>query len=157
MTSRLPLAALALLILASCDARRSGDKITVELDTAQAKAQAKEAGRELKVGVQQAGRAINAGKQEFDIGAALSMDTTINRDAITVVADEPTRTVRLTGTVPTSEQRTRVEAIARDKAEGWVIVNDLQVNAAAALPLASAPVPVTFPVRVRMPARASSP
>jgi hypothetical protein len=130
-------ALLLLLALASCNASREGDKITVELDASEAKAKAKEAGQEIRAGAHEAGAALNAGKQELDIRSALAMDGTVDRSAMAVVPDEATRTIRLMGSVPTAEQRTRVEQIARDKAEGWVIVNELAVAPAAAAPASS--------------------
>ena len=94
---------------------------------AEIKEGAQNAGAEIKEGAQNAGAAINQTKQEVDIRAALALDTTVDRGGINVVGDEGTRTIRLQGTVPTADQKTRAEAIAKEKAEGWTIVNELTV------------------------------
>jgi osmotically-inducible protein OsmY len=102
---------------------------------------AHDAGDAIKEGAHDAGQAIAAGastamgetnelKQETDIRAALALDTTVDKNGITVKGDEATKTIRLTGTVPTADQKARAEVVARDKAEGWTIVNELTVAAA---------------------------
>jgi osmotically-inducible protein OsmY len=76
-----------------------------------------------------AGSAIDAAKQTFDVKAALTADTSIDASHIDVDTNHETRTVTLKGTVPTAAQKTDAERIARDKAEGYRIVNDLTVAA----------------------------
>ena len=144
----LALAALALLLLAACSVERKNEKIVAELDTAEAKAQAREAGREIQAGAEQAGAAIDASKQELDIRAALALDENIDRSALNVSADQAAHSIRLAGSVPTIEQRTRAEAIAKDKAEGWTIVNELVV---APPPGVTAPAPATATVAPLIP------
>jgi osmotically-inducible protein OsmY len=75
----------------------------------------------------EAGEAIGAAKQTFDVKAALTADTTIDASHIDVDTEHETRTVTLKGTVPTAEQKAAAERIARDKAEGYTIVNQLTV------------------------------
>ena len=48
-------------------------------------------------------------------------------ETVAVTAKRATKTVVLKGSVPTAEQKTQAEAIARDKAEGYRIVNNLTV------------------------------
>jgi osmotically-inducible protein OsmY len=76
-----------------------------------------------------AGGAIDAAKQTFDVKAALTADTTIDASHIDVDTSHDTQTVTLKGTVPTAAQKTAAERIAREKAEGYRIVNDLTVAA----------------------------
>ncbi|HVR71310.1 MAG TPA: BON domain-containing protein [Vicinamibacteria bacterium] len=75
----------------------------------------------------QAGDAIGAAKQTFDVKAALTLDTTIDASHIDVDTSHETRTVTLRGTVPTAAQKDAAERIARDKAEGYTISNQLTV------------------------------
>ena len=126
------------------DARTAGEKIREGAQEAGAeiregaqdagaaiKEGAQDAGAAIKEGAQDAGAAVNQTKQEVDIRAALALDTTVDRTGINVVGDEGTRTIRLQGTVPTADQKMRAETIAKDKAEGWTIVNELTVAAPA--------------------------
>jgi osmotically-inducible protein OsmY len=76
-----------------------------------------------------AGGAIDAAKQTFDVKAALTADTSIDASHIDVDTSHDMRTVTLKGTVPTAAQKAGAERIAREKAEGYTIVNDLTVAA----------------------------
>ena len=115
------------------DARSAGEKMREGAHEAGAeiKEGAHDASAAIKDGAQDAGQAINQTKQEVDIRAALALDTSVDRTGINVVGDEGTKTIRLQGTVPTADQKARAEAIAKDKAEGWTIVNELTVAAPA--------------------------
>jgi osmotically-inducible protein OsmY len=75
----------------------------------------------------EAGDAIHAGKQTFDVKAALTADTSIDASHIDVDTNGDTRTVTLKGTVPTAAQKAEAERIAKEKAEGYTIVNQLTV------------------------------
>jgi hyperosmotically inducible periplasmic protein len=118
---------------ARADARTAGEKMRDGAHDAGAeiKEGAQDAGAAIKEGAQDAGQAINQTKQEVDIRAALALDTSVDKAGINVVGDEGTKTIRLQGTVPTADQKMRAEAIAKDKAEGWTIVNELTVVAPA--------------------------
>jgi hypothetical protein len=107
-------------------------------DTGRAKEEGREAAGEAadaankaadKVGevAGQAGDRIDAAKQTFDVKAALTADTTIDASHIDVDTNHDTRTVTLKGTVPTAAQKAAAERIARDKAEGYTIANELTV------------------------------
>jgi osmotically-inducible protein OsmY len=74
-----------------------------------------------------AGGAIDAAKQTFDVKAALMADTTIDSSHIDVDTNHETHTVTLKGTVPSAVQKDAAERVARDKAEGYTIVNQLTV------------------------------
>ena len=153
------------LTLAACNVQRKDEKIVAEFDTAKAKAEAREAGREIKAGAQQAGQeikegaqqagaAINAGKQELDIRTALALDESVDRSNITITSDETAHSIRMTGSVPTLEQKARVNAIAREKAEGWTIVDELIILPAA--PPASGTAPLISPTPVTVPTLGST-
>jgi osmotically-inducible protein OsmY len=75
----------------------------------------------------EAGDAVHAGKQTFDVKAALTADTTIDASHIDVDTNGDTRTVTLKGTVPTAAQKAEAERIAKEKAEGYTVVNQLTV------------------------------
>ena len=75
----------------------------------------------------EAGSALSAAKQTFDVKAALTADTTIDASHIDVDTNHDTKTVTLTGYVPSADHKARAESIARDKAEGYTVVNRLTV------------------------------
>lgn len=75
----------------------------------------------------EAGDAIHAGKQTFDVKAALTADTTIDASHIDVDTNGDTKTVTLKGTVPTAAQKAEAERIAKEKAEGYTVINQLTV------------------------------
>ncbi len=68
-----------------------------------------------------------AGVETFDVKAALIADGRVDAGNINVDTSASTKTVVLKGTVPTAEQRTVAEAIAREQAKGYTINNSLTV------------------------------
>jgi osmotically-inducible protein OsmY len=68
-----------------------------------------------------------AASNTVDVKSALIADGRVDASSINVDTNSQTKTVVLKGTVPTAEQKTQAEAIARDKAEGYSIVNQLTV------------------------------
>ena len=104
-------------------------------------AAAREAGSEIKEAASKAGNAVvgaaekaapavNAAKQTLDVKTALLADAAIDASKIDVDTDEATKTVTLKGTVPNANQKAAVERIARAKAGGYSINNQLTVTAA---------------------------
>jgi osmotically-inducible protein OsmY len=69
----------------------------------------------------------SAATNTVDVKSALIADGRVDASNINVDTSASTKTVVLKGTVPTAEQRTTAEAIARDKAEGYTITNQLTV------------------------------
>jgi osmotically-inducible protein OsmY len=67
-----------------------------------------------------------------DVKTALIADGRVDASNINVDTSTSTKTVVLKGTVPTEQQKTTAEAIARDKAEGYTISNLLTVAPAKA-------------------------
>ena len=90
---------------------------------------AKRAGDKAATAAGEAGDAVHGAKQTFDVKAALTADTSIDASHIDVDTNGDTRTVTLKGTVPTAAQKAAAERVARDKAEGYTIVNQLTVVA----------------------------
>jgi osmotically-inducible protein OsmY len=132
----------ALVALAGCstsDTNGNGtpDNVNVNVKTParnaanDARNGAQQAGQTISNGMQNAGAEINEMKQEVDVRAALALDTAVDKSGITVKGDEAAHSIRLTGTVPTADQKTKAEQIAKDKAEGWTIINDLTVQQTA--------------------------
>jgi osmotically-inducible protein OsmY len=73
-----------------------------------------------------------AASNTVDVKSALIADGRVDASGVNVDTNSETKTVVLKGTVPTAEQKSTAEAIARDKAEGYRIVNQLTVAAAPA-------------------------
>ena len=73
--------------------------------------------------VEKTGAAVNT----VDVKSALIADGRVDASNINVDTSASTKTVVLKGTVPTAQQRTTAESIARDKAEGYTINNQLTV------------------------------
>jgi osmotically-inducible protein OsmY len=69
----------------------------------------------------------SAATQTVDVKSALIADGRVDASNINVDTSASTKTVVLKGTVPSAQQRTTAEAIARDKAEGYTINNQLTV------------------------------
>ena len=73
-----------------------------------------------------------AASNTVDVKSALIADGRVDASGVNVDTNAETKTVVLKGSVPTAEQKSTAEAIARDKAEGYRIVNQLTVAAAPA-------------------------
>jgi len=66
-----------------------------------------------------------------DVKAALIADDRVDTSNLNVDTDAKTNTVVLKGTVPTNEQKQIAEQVARERAKGYRIVNQLTVRPAA--------------------------
>jgi osmotically-inducible protein OsmY len=139
-------AALAVAGASACDKTAQGvkqDAAQVEAETRDERAQAKEAVKDIgNDAVKAAGRvadsAAQAGeeiaerasaiKETVDVKTALMADPSVDATRIDVDTDYRTRTVTLGGYVPTNTERDMAEVIARGHAEGYKIVNNIQVR-----------------------------
>lgn len=83
--------------------------------------------RGVKQDTEKVAEKTSAATNTVDVKSSLIADGRVDASGINVDTNAETRTVVLKGTVPTAEQRTTAEAIARDKAEGYKIVNQLTV------------------------------
>jgi hyperosmotically inducible periplasmic protein len=90
---------------------------------------AQDAGAKVKEGAQKTGSAVDAGKQHVDVKAALLADASVDASHIDVDVNKDTKTLYLRGTVPTAAQKAQAERIAKDKAEGFSVRNELTVMA----------------------------
>jgi osmotically-inducible protein OsmY len=89
---------------------------------------AEKAGESVAGAAKDAGGAMHAGKQTLDVKTALMADASIDASRIDVDTDHETKTVTLKGTVPNAAQKASAERIARDKAEGYKVRNNLTVT-----------------------------
>ena len=127
--------------LAACDETANGAKKDAQDNAGAAKGaepEAKEAARDVKdaaekavekakEGVDEVTPALAAAKQTADVKAALMADPNIDASKIDVDTNGDTKTVTLTGTVPSAAAKTTAESIAKNKAEGYAVVNNLTV------------------------------
>jgi hyperosmotically inducible periplasmic protein len=88
---------------------------------------AQSVGEEIKEGAKEVGSEVGAKKQTVDVKGALMLDKSIDASHIDVGTDADTKTVTLKGTVPSAAQKAAAEKVARDKAEGYRVRNQLTV------------------------------
>jgi hyperosmotically inducible protein len=93
----------------------------------EAKPVAKEVGEKVKEGAEKTGEALDATKQHLDVKAALLADKTVDASHIDIDTDKKAKILYLRGTVPTAAQKAKAERIARDKADGFIVRNELTV------------------------------
>lgn len=112
-------------------AEKAGEAIKDAAQTVKEKAgpTAKAVGEDVKTYGKAAGDVIDAKKQALDIRAALMADSNIDASTIEVSAESESDTITLRGTVPTAATKSAVEKIAREKAQGYTIHNQLTVTA----------------------------
>ena len=89
---------------------------------------AKQIGTTVKNGAKDVAADVVASKQTVSVKAALKTARDIDASHIDVHSDADTRTVTLTGTVPTAAQKAAAEKVARDNAGGYEIHNLLIVS-----------------------------
>jgi len=93
----------------------------------EAKPVAKEVGEKAKEGAEKTGEALDAAKQHLDVKAALLADKTVDASHIDIDTDKNAKILYLRGTVPTAAQKATAGRIARDKADGFIVRNELTV------------------------------
>ena len=69
-----------------------------------------------------------AATNTVDVKSALIADGRVDASSINVDTNSQSKTVVLKGSVPSAEQKSTAESIARDKAEGYTIVNQLAIS-----------------------------
>lgn len=89
---------------------------------------ASEVGEEMRDAANDAGDAIQAGAQTVDVKSALIANGSIDASNIDVDSNGDLKTVTLKGTVPSQAQLDMALQVARDKAPGWTVVNQLTVS-----------------------------
>jgi hypothetical protein len=116
--------------IAADDARRAGDRAgDATADAADDAADAaRRAGDATADATDGAVSATTAAATTAVVKSALTADTEVDASDIDVDTDGATKTVTLKGRVDNQAQRTAAERIARDKAEGYTIVNELTIG-----------------------------
>jgi osmotically-inducible protein OsmY len=75
------------------------------------------------------GSKIDAATQTMDVKTALMSDKTVDASGIDVDTNADTKTVTLKGHVKTAAEKARAAQIAKSKADGYRVVNNLTISA----------------------------
>ena len=139
-------AALSIGLVAACENTARGlkqDAAEAEAETRDERAKAQATAKELADDAAQTARAVGsmaaeageelaeragALKENVDVKSALMADPAVDATRLDVDVDPRTRTVTLNGYVPTDIERQRAESIAKTKAQGYKVVNNLTVQ-----------------------------
>jgi osmotically-inducible protein OsmY len=108
-------------------------------ERAEAEAKARELGQDAAKAANRAGEtAVTVGEElaeragaaweTVDVKGALMADASVDATRIDVDTSYKTKTVTLSGYVPTETERNMAEVIAKARAEGYTVVNNLQVR-----------------------------
>lgn len=89
---------------------------------------AEKAGDKIAGAVNEAAPKADAAKQTLDVKTALQADATIDATRIDVDTDARTKTVTLKGSVATVAQKATAERIAKSKAGGYTVRNNLTIS-----------------------------
>jgi hypothetical protein len=113
------------------DAEKAGEKIKegAEKTGEAVKDAAKDVKREAKPAAKEVGETVDATKQHLDVKAALLADKAVDASHIDIDVNKDAKILYLRGTVPTAAQKAAAERIARDKADGFAVRNELTVMA----------------------------
>jgi osmotically-inducible protein OsmY len=90
----------------------------------------RDAGQAVENAAESARPVLDAAKTTAEIKAALFTDRTVSAFNVDVDTSSERRTVHLRGTVDTEVARAKAEAIAREKAPGYAVHNELRVDTA---------------------------
>jgi osmotically-inducible protein OsmY len=140
------IAALSIGVATACENTARGmkqDTAQAEANTRDERANAQSTAREVANDAAQAARAVgtmaadageelaekaSAVKENVDIKAALMADPSVDATRIDVDVSAWTKTVTLNGYVPSTGEREKAEAIARERATGYKVVNNMSVQ-----------------------------
>ena len=116
---------------ARADAEKAGEKIKegAEKTGEVVKETAQDVKREAKPAAKEVGETVDATKQHLDVKAALLADKSVDASHIDIDVNKDAKVLYLRGTVPSAAQKAAAERIARDKADGFVVRNELTVMA----------------------------
>jgi osmotically-inducible protein OsmY len=140
------IAALSIGLVAACQNTAQGlkkDTADAAAETRDERAKARDAAKDIANDAAQAARTVgnmaadageevaeraSAIKEQVDVKSALMADPAVDATRIDVDVDYRTRTLSLNGYVPTRGERDRAEAIAKEKAQGYKVVNNISVQ-----------------------------
>lgn len=120
--------------IAAEEAKRAGEKAAeASADAARDAADAtKRAGEAVAASAADATReatsATSAAATTASVKSALMADKSVDASNIDVDTNATTKVVTLRGTVPSETQRVSAERIAKDKADGYAVVNQLKIG-----------------------------
>jgi osmotically-inducible protein OsmY len=108
-------------------------------ERAEAQRKARELGNDAARAASRAGEAAGEAGEEVaeraraawetvDVKGALMADSSVDATRIDVSTNYKTKTVTLSGYVPTETERNMAEVVAKARAEGYTVVNNLQVK-----------------------------
>ena len=142
-------AAVALTLTAACDNTRAGARQDTELAAEQAARTSEQAAEATSDAISEAGDATKRAGEAVAEGAAdmadkaataaeaatitatvksaLMADASVDSSHVNVDTDAASRVVTLRGSVPNDIQRAAAERLARDKAPGYRVVNELRI------------------------------
>jgi colicin import membrane protein len=118
---------------AADEARADADRAAARADSATDRAQeraasaADRAGDKVEGTAGRMGAQTDAAMQTMQVKSALVADNRVDASHIDVDTDAASKTVVLKGHVPTATQKSIAAGIARDKAEGYTIKNELTI------------------------------
>ncbi len=143
-------AGLAMVATAACDNTAAGAKKDTEIAAEEAKRASEkaaeataDAARDASDATKRAGEAVaesaadagedaksasSAAATTTSVKSALMADKSVDASKIDVDSDGATKVVTLKGSVPSEAQRDSAERIARAKAEGYTVVNQLTIG-----------------------------
>ncbi len=143
-------AGLAMVATAACDNTAAGARKDAEIAAEDAKRASEkaaeataDAARDASDATKRAGEAVAEGTADAtrdaaaassaaatttSVKSALMADKSVDATKIDVDSDGTSRTVTLRGSVPNETQRASAERIARAKAEGYTVVNQLTIG-----------------------------
>lgn len=110
---------------AAVASEKAAEKTDAAID--KAKVAGQEAADVTKETTREAGAAAKAAGETVDIKSALMADKFVDASHINVDTNKDTKTVVLKGSVKTSAQRDKAVSIARDKAPGYRVDNQLTI------------------------------
>jgi len=99
-----------------------------EKAAAATKAEAKDLSADAKKAAGEAGAAIDAAKETFDVKKALTLDSTVDASNINVDTNHETMTVVLKGHVPNASMKGKAGRIAAQEAPNYKIDNQLVIK-----------------------------
>lgn len=79
-------------------------------------------------GAASAAQQVDATAQAVDVKTSLMADTTIDSTDVRVEGDNAGKVIYLRGSVPTPDQRQAAERVAKIKAAGYRVINELTVR-----------------------------
>ena len=112
------------------DAQQAEEQTRDERAVAEQKARevGSDAARVANSAGEQLAERAGAAWETVDVKGALMADASVDSTRIDVDTDYKTKTVTLAGYVPTETERNMAEVIAKARADGYTVVNNLQVR-----------------------------